>query len=46
VRELEAARAKGLALIDQQPRRGLAGLICFLHPKASNGVLIEYAQPQ
>jgi methylmalonyl-CoA/ethylmalonyl-CoA epimerase len=44
-RELDAARAKGLPLIDQQPRPGLAGLICFLHPKASHGVLIEYAQP-
>jgi methylmalonyl-CoA/ethylmalonyl-CoA epimerase len=44
-RELDTARAKGLALLDQQPRRGLAGLICFLHPKASHGVLIEYAQP-
>jgi len=42
---LEEARAKGLALIDQQPRRGLAGMICFLHPQASHGVLIEYAQP-
>ena len=45
-RELAAAKARGLAVIDQQPRRGLAGLICFLHPKASHGVLIEYAQPQ
>jgi methylmalonyl-CoA/ethylmalonyl-CoA epimerase len=44
-RALEAARAKGLPLIDQQPRHGLAGLICFLHPKAGHGVLIEYAQP-
>lgn len=44
-RELGAARAKGLPLIDQQPRPGLAGLICFLHPKAGHGVLIEYAQP-
>ena len=44
-RELEDARAKGLPLIDQKPRRGLAGMICFLHPKAARGVLIEYAQP-
>ena len=44
-RELEAARAKGIQLIDQQPRRGLAGMICFLHPKATRGVLVEYAQP-
>jgi methylmalonyl-CoA/ethylmalonyl-CoA epimerase len=45
-RELQAARTKGVALLDQQPRQGLAGLICFVHPKASHGVLIEYAQPQ
>lgn len=45
-RELEAAKARGLAVIDQQPRSGLAGWICFLHPRASHGVLIEYAQPQ
>jgi methylmalonyl-CoA/ethylmalonyl-CoA epimerase len=43
--ELAVARNKGIALIDAQPRRGLAGMICFLHPKASHGVLIEYAQP-
>lgn len=41
---LAAAKARGLPLIDQTPRPGLAGLICFLHPKASHGVLIEYAQ--
>lgn len=44
--ELVAAQARGVALIDHQPRPGLAGLICFIHPKASHGVLIEYAQPQ
>lgn len=45
-REIATARTKGVVLIDQHPRRGLAGLICFLHPKASHGVLIEYAQPE
>ena len=45
LRELEAARAKGIQLIDQNPRPGLAGMICFLHPKATRGVLVEYAQP-
>jgi methylmalonyl-CoA/ethylmalonyl-CoA epimerase len=44
--ELSRARAKGIQLIDQQPRPGLAGMICFLHPKATRGVLVEYAQPQ
>jgi methylmalonyl-CoA/ethylmalonyl-CoA epimerase len=44
-RELEAARSKGIQLIDQRPRPGLAGMICFLHPKAARGVLVEFAQP-
>jgi methylmalonyl-CoA/ethylmalonyl-CoA epimerase len=44
-KELDAVRAKGVELIDQKPRRGLAGMICFLHPKATRGVLVEYAQP-
>ena len=44
-RELDGARALGLPLIDQKPRKGLAGMICFLHPKATRGVLVEYAQP-
>jgi methylmalonyl-CoA/ethylmalonyl-CoA epimerase len=44
-KELDGARAKGVELIDQKPRRGLAGMICFLHPKATRGVLVEYAQP-
>lgn len=43
--ELEEARARGIQLIDQKPRPGLAGMICFLHPKATRGVLVEYAQP-
>lgn len=44
-RELDEAKARGIRVIDQAPRRGLAGLICFLHPSASTGVLVEYAQP-
>jgi methylmalonyl-CoA/ethylmalonyl-CoA epimerase len=44
-RELETAKNKGIQLIDQKPRKGLAGMICFLHPKATRGVLVEYAQP-
>jgi methylmalonyl-CoA/ethylmalonyl-CoA epimerase len=45
VSELEAAKNNGIRLIDTHPRGGLAGLICFLHPSANHGVLIEYAQP-
>jgi methylmalonyl-CoA/ethylmalonyl-CoA epimerase len=43
--ELEALKAKGVELVDQTPRRGLAGMICFLHPKASRGALVELATP-
>jgi len=43
--ELEGLKAKGVQLIDEQPRRGLAGMICFLHPKASRGTLVELATP-
>ncbi|MBI1886672.1 MAG: methylmalonyl-CoA epimerase [Chloroflexi bacterium] len=44
-RELDGLKAKGVELVDEQPRRGLAGLICFLHPRAQRGVLTELAQP-
>lgn len=43
--DLDAARKRGVQLIDQKPRKGLAGMICFLHPKATHGVLVEYAEP-
>jgi methylmalonyl-CoA epimerase len=43
--ELEKARAKGLQLIDEKPRDGLAGRIAFIHPKSNHGVLVEFAQP-
>lgn len=44
-KELADLRAKGVELIDQEPREGLAGRICFLHPRSTNGVLVELAQP-
>ncbi|MBI5947144.1 MAG: methylmalonyl-CoA epimerase [Chloroflexi bacterium] len=44
-KELDAARAKGIQLIDEKPRLGLAGMICFLHPKSNHGVLVEFATP-
>lgn len=43
--DLRAAKEKGLPLIDETPRRGLAGMIGFLHPRATRGVLVEYATP-
>ena len=43
--ELAMLKQKEVPLVDQAPRRGLAGMICFLHPKASRGVLVELATP-
>jgi methylmalonyl-CoA/ethylmalonyl-CoA epimerase len=39
---LKEAEAKGIRLIDNEPRKGAEGLnIAFLHPKSTNGVLTE-----
>ncbi len=39
-------KAKGVRLIDEHARKGAHGnLIAFLHPKATDGVLIELCQP-
>lgn len=42
--ELERLKAQGVELIDQAPRRGLAGQVAFIHPRSMHGVLIELAQ--
>ena len=42
--ELKSLAARGVELIDKQARKGLAGRIGFLHPRAAKGVLIELAQ--
>lgn len=49
VADIEAALAelkeKGVRLIDQEPRNGAGGAkIAFLHPKATNGVLVELCE--
>ncbi len=42
---LEELKAKGIQLIDQVPRIGAGGAkIAFLHPKATNGVLVELCE--
>jgi methylmalonyl-CoA/ethylmalonyl-CoA epimerase len=42
---LEEMRAKGVRLIDEKPRYGAGGAkIAFLHPKSTNGVLIELCE--
>ena len=42
---LAEAKAKGLKLIDETPRRGAGGaMIAFIHPKATGGILLELSQ--
>lgn len=42
---LDDAAAKGVSLIDKQPRKGAEGLnIAFLHPKSTLGVLTELCE--
>ncbi len=38
---LQDLAAKGVRLIDEQPRQGAHGRVAFLHPKSAHGVLIE-----
>ncbi len=42
---LEELKAKGVRLIDKEPRKGAGGAkIAFIHPKETNGVLIEICE--
>jgi methylmalonyl-CoA/ethylmalonyl-CoA epimerase len=43
--EMERLRGEGFELIHQEPKKGADNkLICFLHPKSTNGILIELCQ--
>ncbi len=41
---LAALAAQGLRLIDEKPRQGVHGLVAFVHPKATHGLMIELLQ--
>lgn len=44
--ELARLKDAGVRLIDEHPRQGAHGnLIAFLHPKSTQGVLVELCQP-
>ncbi len=43
--EMKRLSALGFTLLNEQPKEGADNkLICFLHPKTTNGVLIELCQ--
>ena len=39
--KLDALATQGVELIDKSPRKGLSGMIAFLHPRSTGGTLIE-----
>src|SRR5436305_3202920 len=42
---LEQLKARGVKLVDEQPRHGAEGaLIAFIHPSSAHGVLVELKQ--
>ena len=39
---MEEMRQKGFRLLNEEPKRGADNkLVCFIHPKSANGVLVE-----
>ncbi|MEJ7558917.1 MAG: methylmalonyl-CoA epimerase [Pedobacter sp.] len=45
LKEMERLKAAGFTLLNEQPKPGADNkLVCFVHPKGTNGVLIELCQ--
>lgn len=45
VAEMERLRNEGYTLLNEQPKKGADNkLVCFIHPRQTNGVLIELCQ--
>ncbi|GAA4302054.1 methylmalonyl-CoA epimerase [Nibribacter koreensis] len=43
--EMERLRGEGFQLLNEAPKRGADNkLVCFIHPKSANGVLVELCQ--
>jgi len=43
--EMERLKKEGFLLLQESPKKGADNkLICFLHPKSTNGVLVEVCQ--
>ena len=44
-KEIERLKAEGFVFVDENPKTGADNKrICFLHPKATNGILIELCE--
>jgi methylmalonyl-CoA/ethylmalonyl-CoA epimerase len=43
--EMERLKKEGFRLLNEKPKRGADNkLVCFVHPKSANGVLVELCQ--
>jgi len=43
--EMDRLKAEGFILLNEEPKRGADNkLVCFVHPKSANGVLVELCQ--
>jgi methylmalonyl-CoA/ethylmalonyl-CoA epimerase len=43
--EMDRLKAEGFILLNEEPKKGADNkLICFVHPKRTNGVLVELCQ--
>ncbi|MEQ9424711.1 MAG: methylmalonyl-CoA epimerase [Cyclobacteriaceae bacterium] len=43
--EMNRLRAEGFILLNDEPKKGADNkLVCFVHPKSANGVLVELCQ--
>ena len=43
--EMERLRNEGFVILNEEPKKGADNkLVCFVHPKSANGVLIELCQ--
>lgn len=43
--EMARLKAEGFQLLNEEPKRGADNkLVCFVHPKSANGVLVELCQ--
>lgn len=43
--EMKRLQREGFTLLNEKPKRGADNkLVCFLHPKSTNGVLVELCQ--
>lgn len=45
VEEMARLKAEGFQLLSEEPKKGADNkLVCFIHPKSANGVLVELCQ--